>query len=148
MPPRDELAARCREAGLKATPQRLAVWTALLKTTAHPGPDDVFRAVRAELPSVSLATVYKTLDSLEEAGLIDRVPARGPKRYDANQAPHHHLVCKRCGAIRDFHDPALDLEAPSVPGFVAQGVNVQITGVCDECAPHEITTSKDPALVV
>jgi Fur family peroxide stress response transcriptional regulator len=131
----ERLAAACREAGLKATPQRLAVLKALLTSREHPGPEAVFRQVRGELSSISLATVYKTLDALEAAGLVERVtPLSDGRRYDANRAPHHHLVCTTCGRIEDHEDPAL---APPVPsqlgGFQARSVRVEVLGVCAAC---------------
>ena len=130
------LAERCRKAGLKATPQRLAVYRALLATHDHPSPEALYRAVQQELPSISLATIYKTLDSLERAGLVREVSLLSDsKRYDSNQSPHHHLVCQICKKVVDHMDPALDelLPASSLPGFLALEVRVQIVGICDAC---------------
>lgn len=135
-PDPETLAERCRKAGLKATPQRLAVYRALLEAHDHPSPEAVFRAVQRELPSISLATIYKTLDSLEAAGLVSEVSHLSEtKRYDANQTPHHHLVCQRCKKVVDHNDPALDglLPRSSLPGFTALEVRIQIVGICDAC---------------
>lgn len=131
----ERLADACRQVGLKATPQRLAVLKALLHAHDHPGPESVFRRVRRELPSISLATVYKSLDALEKAGLVDRVTPRSDgRRYDANRTPHHHLVCTGCGRIEDHQDDTL---APVLPvelgGFEARAVRVEVLGLCASC---------------
>ncbi|MBI2375351.1 MAG: transcriptional repressor [Deltaproteobacteria bacterium] len=132
-----ELLSRCREAGLKATPQRLAIYRELWTRTDHPTPEDLFNAVRAAQPALSLATVYKTLDTLVGAGLVHEVEHTGDKkRYDANVSPHHHLVCTRCGRIEDFEDSKLSL-APKksfTRGFIAERVRVQVLGSCARCA--------------
>ncbi|MFZ9888867.1 MAG: Fur family transcriptional regulator [Myxococcota bacterium] len=126
---------RCRDRGLKATPQRLAVYRALLGTTEHPSPEALHRRVVAELPSLALGTVYKILDSLERVGLVEQVSLLAEtKRYDGNQEPHHHLVCKICKDVVDYVDPALDVSpARLAPGFVPLEVRVQVVGVCARC---------------
>lgn len=132
----EELAVRCRAAGLKATPQRMAIFQALVESREHPSPEVVFEAVKQALPSISLATVYKTLDSLEEAGLIAEVSQLAKsKRYDANDHPHHHLVCTSCGSITDVNHPELDRLAapPGLGGFEAHEVRIQILGRCTMC---------------
>ncbi len=132
-----ELLSRCREAGLKATPQRLAIYRELWSRTDHPSPEAIFQAVRVSQPALSLATVYKTLDTLVEAGLVHEVEHTGErKRYDANVDPHHHLVCTRCGRITDFEDRSLSEVATQsfAPGFIAERVRVQVLGACAECA--------------
>lgn len=131
----ETLADTCRAAGLKVTPQRVAVLRALLHSHDHPAPEAVFHRVRGLLPSVSLATVYKVLASLEAAGLASRVGVPGEaNRYDANRAPHHHLICTRCGAVADHEDPAL---APPLPknldGFAPTEARLQILGLCARC---------------
>ena len=130
------LAARCRAAGVKVTPQRIAVLRAVLSVESHPSPEEVFKAVRLDEPVISLATVYKALDALERAGLISQVALlHESKRYDGNIDPHHHLICTSCRSIRDITDPQLDAVEPpkGLRGFVATGVKVQILGLCEHC---------------
>src|ERR1700756_2964990 len=94
----DRLTDRLREAGMNVTPQRLAVYRALLVSEEHPTPEMLFRTVSVEMPSLSLATIYKALDTLTEIGLARPVATDGDsRRYDANDTPHHHLVCSVCG---------------------------------------------------
>lgn len=142
----EDLAESFRAAGLKVTPQRLAVLRVLLESHDHPAPEAVFQRVRGGLPSVSLATVYKVLASLEAAGLASRVGVPGDaNRYDANLAPHHHLICTRCGDVADHHDPGL---APALPralgGFVPSEARVQIFGLCARCRDHKRIHSPGP----
>ena len=129
------LAHTCRHAGLKATPQRLAVLRCLFEASDHPSPEAVFRRVREELHSISLATIYNTLDSLEAKGLVSRVMLQfDAKRYDANRSPHHHLICTVCGCIEDYEDPRLPPKVQgSLGGFTPREVRVQILGVCGAC---------------
>ncbi len=132
--PEEELARRCRGVGLRATPQRLAVYRTLLEAHDHPTPEGLYRAVRERLPSVALGTIYKILDSLEAAGLVDQVSLLWEaKRYDGNREPHHHLVCRACKRVTDFTDPTLAGPLPDVEGFVALEVRVQVVGLCAAC---------------
>ena len=95
MPTDDESLMRaCREHGLRATPQRIAILRALRRHHGHPSPEGLFEEAKLELASLSLATVYKTLDALEQSGVVEEVTLRADsKRYDGNLTPHHHLVC-------------------------------------------------------
>lgn len=135
-PPLETLAERCRAAGLSLTPQRLAIFQALWGSLDHPSPETLYARVRPRLPSISLATIYKTLDTLVELGMVAELPSTGDaKRYDANMAPHHHLVCDVCNDIEDFVDEKLSaLRAPRVGGFTPQSVSVSIHGRCRRCS--------------
>jgi Fur family peroxide stress response transcriptional regulator len=141
------LAARIRGAGLKATPQRLAIYGALMRTTEHPTIEAIHADVRTLLPAVPLGTVYKTIESLAEAGLVLEVSLPGnAKRYDANVSPHHHLVCTSCDRVIDFRDDALgalDAIRPRVrwSGFRPTHVKVQVHGTCSDCHDRQ---SADP----
>ena len=128
--------ANCRAAGMNLTPQRLAIYRALLEASDHPTPEALYERVRPAMPSLSLGTIYKTLDALRELGLVAELPATGSsRRYDANMQRHHHLVCERCGRVSDYSDPALDRIAPPrrLEGFTAHHLNVHIHGLCRAC---------------
>ena len=132
----ERLVDRCRERGMKVTPQRLAIYEAVAATQAHPGAEEVFRTVKAGMPHMSLATVYKTLDFLEEIELIACVASEGRgRRYDANLTPHHHLWCVECGSITDLVDATLDAVRPRrrLGGFKPKRISVQVSGVCASC---------------
>lgn len=130
------LVDRCREAGMNVTPQRMAVYKALLESTEHPTPEILYRKVRRSMPTLSLATIYKALDALEELGLVRAVEVDSDsRRYDANMTSHHHLVCTSCRQVADFYDESFDrLEPRGVTnGFLPQFVSVKILGLCEQC---------------
>lgn len=136
IPSAAELIERCRAVGLKVTPQRLAVFRALVGRADHPSPEALFKSVRKEIPAISLATVYKALDALEDAGLVSEVSRlQETKRYDANLSPHHHLVCTECRRIIDVELPESGPPEPigGFGNFEATQMHVQILGVCGDC---------------
>jgi len=140
----DGLLRRCRQAGMNVTPQRVAVYRALLQAEDHPSPEELYRRVRRRMPSLSLATIYKALDALTRLGVAREVSVISErKRYDANLDRHHHLVCTRCKKIVDFYDDGLDAIAPPrrLSAFVAHSVSVQVMGLCGRCARD---TSRSP----
>lgn len=133
---RPELSRRISAANMKVTAQRLAIYAELCSRTDHPSPELLFRALQADLPRLSLATVYKTLDSFESAGLVSQLSlADEDKRYDANLEPHHHLICTECHCIIDFQDASLSSLHISPPGhgFLPAEIKIEITGICADC---------------
>ena len=139
----DQLSHGLRDAGLRLTHQRLEIARVVAADETHPDAETVYRAVRERVPTISLDTVYRTLATLAERGLISRVMfTPGPARYDANAARHHHFVCTRCGLIRDVQDADLDAVKPTAD--VArigrpEAVSVQFRGVCAACQSKEAT---------
>jgi len=132
-----EFVRRSRAEGLRVTPQRLAVVRVLAESHDHPDPDTLHRRLLPQLPSISLATVYKTLDALAAMGLVRQVPVAGAaKRYDANLDRHHHVICERCRSVADVHDARLDRVAvpEGLLGFTVRSVTVQMLGTCARCA--------------
>jgi len=137
--PSERTAAALREAGYRVTPQRLVIHRTMVELGSHVGAEELFEAVGERLPNVSLPTVYATLEALENAGLVWRVAAgRGPALYDSRPSDHHHLVCRRCGAVEDV-EPNLVLEpalaSAAARGFDAEGAEVVVHGLCASCAP-------------
>jgi Fur family peroxide stress response transcriptional regulator len=134
-----ELIDRCRAAGMNLTPQRVVIYRALLDSEDHPSPEALRDRVKAQLPAVSLATIYKTLDVLVELGLAAEVPVTGnTKRYDGNMGVHHHLVCTACGSVADTDDVSLSrISLPKgLHGFLPKGYSVHIRGLCSTCRNH------------
>ncbi len=133
----DDLARRCRDAGMNVTAQRLAVYRALLEADDHPTPEQLYQRVRRRMPSLSLATIYKALEALEKLGAVAQVsPVGDVKRFDANDEHHHHLVCNGCRKVVDFYDERFDaLKAPrKLNGFLVAGLRVEVRGLCADCA--------------
>ena len=136
----ERFVSRCRAAGLVLTPQRLTVFRHLATGHGHPSAEELYAAVRRELPTLSLATVYKTLDALARIGAVRRVSRGGAGgRWDAGLESHHHLVCIECGSVRDVHDARLDAmrrRAATLAdrhGFAASSHVVDILGRCAAC---------------
>lgn len=138
----DALRAGFAKLGVPLTVQRRGVYEVLLERDDHPTADEVHAAVEERLPGVSKATVYRTLDTLVEIGLAERVGHPGSStRYDAHMERHHHLVCDACGSITDVHSPSLDqirLPSVSTTGFVVRDFSVHIRGVCERCAAQGV----------
>jgi Fur family transcriptional regulator, peroxide stress response regulator len=113
------LRATLEASGWRLTRQRVAVYDQLQRADHHPTAEDVYQKVKAIIPSISLATVYKALDALVVSGLATRLMAtNGSARYDARGDHHYHLRCVRTGIVEDVpttFDP--DLIAKLDPGL-------------------------------
>jgi Fe2+ or Zn2+ uptake regulation protein len=133
------------KAGWRYTRQRGAVFAVLCATNAHPTADQVYAAVRRDLPNISLATVYKALDALVDAGLAAKFSdGEGPARYDTHGEAHYHLRCTRTGQVRDLplaYDPDLParldptlVETLRRQGFHVTGHRLELLGYFDDGA--------------
>ena len=101
--------SKCKEHSLSVTPQRLAIYKSLINDKSHPNPECVYNSIKSDFPTISLATVYKTLETFEKVGIISVVtPLHETVRYDAEMDHHHHVVCVRCKKVIDIIDPELD----------------------------------------
>lgn len=133
----DVFRALCETAGIAVTHQRQVVFEELCAMHGHPSPEEVYGRVRVRIPSISLATVYKTIHLFIESGVFREVSLHhGTLRVETNAQPHHHLVCTQCKTIRDIDAEALGL-APAqthvADGFLVQRYAVDILGVCAAC---------------
>jgi Fe2+ or Zn2+ uptake regulation protein len=131
-----ELTTLFRQRGLKVTPQREAVFRALVDNEAHPTAESVHATVTAELPNVSLRTVYQVLNDLAEMGEIQALDlGTGAVRFDPNVDAHHHLVCTVCGKVRDLYATFGQVRVPSgsEQGFTVDSAEVVFRGRCDDC---------------
>ena len=132
----DNFEARCKELGLRVTRQRQEIFRAVAETYGHPSAEEVFVQVREKLPNVSLDTVYRTLGSLEDMGLLMRVGLSSKARFDGDLRPHAHFVCTACGGVYDiFPEEGERIIWPSsaVEKGTVQQVNVQLRGICKKC---------------
>lgn len=134
--------AKCRAAGLKMTPQRMAVYKVLVKSKDHPSAEMVFRKVRRMIPNISLDTVNRTLLMLSDISVAFVVEGSGdPKRFDGNLETHQHFKCVRCRRIFDFHHKAFDnLVVPKelAKQFSILRKTVYLEGICGSCRRHRI----------
>ena len=128
--------------GQRYTDQRAAVYRFLLGTDAHPTADDVFTSVRHEIPDISLATVYKSLETLVGCGLALKLTyGDGSARYDGRTDPHHHARCLSCGSVSDvpghLDTTVLRTQLEPVHGFQVEGYRVELVGYCSSCVVSE-----------
>jgi Fur family peroxide stress response transcriptional regulator len=130
----------CKANKLSLTPQRVAIYKALIASDDHPGTEDIFNLVRASFPDISMDTVYRALNTFVQLGLANLVESSGqPRRYDPVVKQHHHFHCKCCNAVIDFHDEQFNaLEPPECikQKFTVSCVKVILEGVCDKCAQN------------
>lgn len=125
--------------GQRFTEQRASVFRYLLSTDAHPTADEVFLHVREDVPGISLATVYKSLETLVGCGLAVKLAyGDGSARYDGRTDDHHHVRCVSCGSVTDLPGRADDREvarlAASAEQFRVTGYRLELTGYCPSCA--------------
>ena len=128
---------RMREAGLRVTPQRRAVWLAFGEgEDGHLAADEVFARARRGLPELSRATVYNTLAAFGGAGLLQAVETRGAVLYDPNPDPdHHHFRCRRCDRLYDVSVEGVEgLRIPGEEGFIVDHKTVLLRGLCPACS--------------
>jgi Fe2+ or Zn2+ uptake regulation protein len=134
----DELTALFREQGFRVTPQRQAIFRLLQGNDTHPTVESLFERARAEMPTISLKTVYQTvhdLEALHELQVLDL--GTGSLRVDPNvEDDHHHLVCTACGRVRDVPVEVAGLRVPSRyrRGFTIDDVQVIFRGRCEQCS--------------
>jgi len=133
----DAFQARCRAAGLKVTPQRMAVYNILIQENEHPSAQAIFRKLRPVFPSISLDTVNRTLLTLTEIGVAFVVEGSGDaRRYDGNLENHQHFKCVKCKRIIDFHhEPFDNVPVPKriSKRFTVLSKTVCFNGICDLC---------------
>src|SRR5206468_10316461 len=100
---------RFREKGLKVTPQRYAIYEMMIHTDSHPTVEEIYQALQPGFPMLSLNTVYYTVASLRDAGLIADVPVQdSAARFDSNMVRQHHLMCLRWHKVEDLDAHDLD----------------------------------------
>lgn len=127
--------------GLRATPQRIAIYSTLLPRKDHPSVESLYKDIHYHYPTMSLNTLYTTLLSLQQAGLIRRLDVGdGKARYDGNPEPHPHIVCTSCQRVDDVPisaEPALaglTQEATKASGYSIENSVLFFFGKCAECA--------------
>lgn len=117
------------------TPQRMAILEYLDGNKAHPSAADVYKAVADKFPTMSLATVYNTMETLKAKGMVIELGIDpDKKRFDPNPEPHHHLICVRCKEVVDVNGNfSLDLSEKERCNFDIIGNHVDFYGICPRC---------------
>ncbi|MDW7973457.1 MAG: transcriptional repressor [Thermodesulfovibrio sp.] len=132
-----EFIQKCKEFGLKITPQRMAIYKEVLNSGNHPSAEVIYKRVKQSHPAISFDTVNRTLLTFAEIGLLEIVEGSGDvRRFDPNTKNHHHFRCRNCGKIVDFYyDKYNNLEVPEQikKKFDIKKIRVILDGICDEC---------------
>jgi len=124
-----------KDAGLKVTPQRVAVLHAVFSLEGHPSSEKVSDFVKIRHPSIALGTIYNILDSLTEKRILTRVKTdKGVMLYDAVTSKHHHLYCDESDRIKDYYDEELDailedyFKKKKIDDFEVADIKLQLVG--------------------
>jgi Fe2+ or Zn2+ uptake regulation protein len=142
-----ELTELFRARGLKVTPQRQAIFRVLHGEATHPTAESVYDAVSASMPTISLRTVYQTLNDLAAMGEVLALDlGTGSARFDPNLDAHHHLVCDHCGRVVDVYADASAVRVPGAQrhGFTISSTEVVFRGTCPECKPDRNDQTVSP----
>jgi Fur family peroxide stress response transcriptional regulator len=136
----------CQQRGIRLTHQRLEIFRELTRRDDHPSAEEIYSQVHRRLPSISLDTVYRTLDTFAQSGIVSKFPAPdGRARFDSNLSAHHHLVCSVCNRVEDFYWPEFDaLVAPDgITGWGSPEIRrAEIRGICSKCRAKGRTPAK------
>ena len=128
------------------TPQRLCILTALVESNSHPSAEDIFAQVQRVSPMTSLATVYKTLETLRDLGeALEMEVGDGRRHYDAVRPRFHpHVICTGCGQIEDVELEelgavlnGLQAQAGAASGYRIGSQRVEFYGLCAQCLKNE-----------
>ena len=136
-----------KTAGYRMTAQRRAICRVLAESKEHPSIQMIFDRLREEDDTLSLATVYNTLDALTRLGVVNTLGEIGDKdsvRYDADTSPHVNLACVECHQIVDIssaHIHSLVKEISQNSGYTLLGARVLYYGVCPDCQAKKETTT-------
>jgi Fur family ferric uptake transcriptional regulator len=122
---------------LRITNQRDVILSELRAVKTHPTADELYTQVRSRLPRVSLATVYRNLEWLNEQGLAKKIEVGGrQKRFDGDISEHYHVRCQKCGRVADIEMDVLENLEGCISescGFTVTGHRLEFTGLCSEC---------------
>jgi Fur family peroxide stress response transcriptional regulator len=134
----EELMSRLRERHCRVTPQRVALLRLLASSEGHPSAAHLYDQIRAQFPTTSLGTVYKTLSLLDDMGeVLELGFSDDDNRYDGKKPhPHPHLICIRCRKIVDVEASLardLALEVAQGSGFQVVGHRLDFYGLCPDC---------------
>jgi Fur family peroxide stress response transcriptional regulator len=130
-----------RSKGYKATPQRIAICRIALNSRTHPSAQQVYDEVKKIHPTVSLATVYKTLEVLRDLELVQEINLpKGQARFDSYMNPHINLICLKCGNITDLDDVTakeITRKVAAATKFKPTGQRIDVYGICQKCSGTE-----------
>lgn len=133
----DELIQRLKEKGIVLTIQRMAVLECLLKECMHPTVEELHKSLKQKFPTISLATVYNTLEMLKQAGVVHELNIGKEKRFDLADESHHHFYCRVCKKIMDIGVACKFSELGWINNHKVESVQGVFFGICSDCLPKE-----------
>ena len=134
------IAELLRSNGYKVTPQRLAVYDAIDHNMTHPNAESIYQQLQPQYPSMSLATVYKTMEIFAKIGVVKILQCgEDAHRYDYNTSQHAHIRCVKCNRVLDvdIDGGQLTRQTEAQTGFSVSGVSLSFLGVCKDCQEAE-----------
>jgi Fur family transcriptional regulator, peroxide stress response regulator len=134
----DGIQLKLKQSGLRMTPQRIAIYQELCESDKHPTAHQIHKKLKEVYPSLSLMTVYNTLNALVELGAIRPIGNTGDDvtHYDGDLSPHVNLACISCHNIIDIPDGGTHLDESNlvVPqGYKVIGTSMLVYGLCPDC---------------
>lgn len=141
MLPLQEIIAKCKGSGLKLTPQRLTIFKILQNNKNHPTAEMIYNVVKKKFPTISLTTVYNTLETLHNMGELNKLDIDYDRvHFDPDTSVHHHFICSKCHGIEDIHvdfnqvldHPELKSNSKTIDQF-----NINFRGLCTKCQKKE-----------
>lgn len=134
----NQLTEKLRQHGCRMTPQRLALIRLIASSEGHPNAADLFESVKVQHPTMSLATVYKTIDLLKDLNEVVEINLNNVSHYDGNKPDSHpHIICTNCGKIidgdMDKSMAKLVREVEQNLKFKVQRHQLNFYGLCSEC---------------
>ena len=134
----EHLKAICADAGIKLTHQRLEIFKEMLAAKDHPSAEFIHRRLQKTIPTIALDTVYRTLATFDELGIIKKLSVMGERAlFDINLDLHHHFVCTRCKKIQDLYWPEFDSITPPESAKQMGQItsrHLEIRGICNDCS--------------
>lgn len=129
------LTNKLKKLGLKLTPQRLAILRLFEGNTKHLSAEEIYKQLKPQYPSLSLTTVYNTLEVLAGAGELQEIRITADKRhFDPNPVPHGHFLCRICESIYDLDTAILQAETPfNINGYLVEEYTLYFYGICPKC---------------
>jgi Fur family transcriptional regulator, peroxide stress response regulator len=133
-----EIILKLKNKGVKVTPQRVAIIDYLEKNRTHPSAEEIYAFIVKEYPSISLATVYNTLEKLEELNAIQKLKISDDNKvnYEYDLMPHSHFYCRKCKKIYDI---SVDekLKNNNIEGNQVEETHIYYKGICLNCLKND-----------
>ena len=135
-------AQKLKASGIKATPKRQIILAYMMSTASHPTVEMIYQGLKQSEIRISLATVYNTMQVLQEKKLVSAVAAdaTGHMHYDYVKTPHYHVICVRCGKIEDILDDSyqkLEVKAQKASHYRILSSQYEVFGLCPNCLAKE-----------